>query len=786
MKLVSAYVDGRDLVLLHQTPDGLRRRAVPAAYDYFLRTGAPVPRGASAIPDVPGYLRVSCRRWDERKQQIADLTRRGIPTFEGDVSPLRRYISDHPGVSIAKPRRAFYDIETDSRISFRDAREGAARVLCWCVRTGGETRTGMLLEDTPAAERELLRSYWRAVADADCLLAWNGDFFDRPVLEARSRLLGCLPAYLQRWQFLDHMALFRRFNLNSATDGDEKASLKLDDVGEALVGHGKQPFDSSKTWEAWQAGGDRRAELLQYNIADVILMEAIEEKTGYIDQFEAICETTLILPDSRGLKPTTQVDGFMLRLGPSRGIRRKTMDYDHLPPEHKFRGAYVMKPPQFKGIVKDVHVVDFASLYPALIMSFNMSADTIDPNGSIRCPSVKTRFTSEREGLLPLAVAEAGNIRKKWRDLDKTLEPGSPEQIYAAGMSMGAKVFRNSFYGVATSIYSPYYSAELGEAITQTGAYFTSEVVIPAIRKQGWHPGYGDTDSSLFTGGTSAEVEMFVDHCNCELFPAIMKDLGCVSNHMSLEYEKQFVRMVISSAKKYAGVIKTKDGSLLKIRGLELKRGDAARLARELQKEIVTMIVRDGEESPETILEVVKRHQRHVLHDPLPVRDVQLSKSIRGSLEGYANQNIPHVRVAKELESRGAEVGDGTRIAFVIANGATSRFQNEEGGLRCIPAEDYRPDPPGNPMDADRFWLWEKMVFPPTLRFLQAAFPEADWTELESVRPKVSSFARRYIRKERKGQICLPGLSMQEMVNAPPVRTGAPTAVPTGVDKSES
>ena len=131
MKLISSYVDGRDLVLLHSTPEGLRRRAVPASYDYFLRVGTALPRGVLATPDIPGFLRVSCRRWDQRKEQIADLTRRGIPTFEGDVSPLRRFISDNPAVSIAKPRRAFYDIETDSRDPFPHARHGAARVQCW-------------------------------------------------------------------------------------------------------------------------------------------------------------------------------------------------------------------------------------------------------------------------------------------------------------------------------------------------------------------------------------------------------------------------------------------------------------------------------------------------------------------------------------------------------------------------------------------------------------------------------------------------------------------------------
>lgn len=781
MKLISSYVDGRDLVLLHSTPDGLRRRAVPAAYDYFVRSDAALPRGVIGTPDVPGYLRVSCGRWDKRKEQVSDLACRGIPTFEGDVSPLRRYISDNPTVSIAKPRRAFYDIETDSRVPFRDATEGAARVLCWCVRTGGETRTGILESDTPQAERELLRAFWNAVADADCLIGWNADHFDQPVLETRSRLLGCLPAYLQRWIFLDHMVAFKRMNLNSAEGGAEKESLKLEDIGEAIVGHGKQPFDSSKTWEAWVAGGERRAELLSYNIQDVLLMEEIEEKTGYIDLHEAVSQTTLVFPDSRGLKPTTQVDGFMMRLGPTKGIRLPTKDYDNVPPEHKFQGAYVMKPPQFSGVVNDVHVVDFAALYPSIIRTFNISLDTLDPNGSIRCPTVPARFRSDVIGMLPGAVSEMGKVRKHWRDQDKLLEPGSPEQIYAARMSMGAKVANNSFYGVVTSRYSRYYSVEIGEAITLTGAWLTSQVVMPAARSIGYHCGYSDTDSVLFTGPSIADAGLFAEHCTKNVFPPLLTDLGCVENHIVLEYEKRFVRMVISAPKKYAGIIETKDGTKLKIRGLELKRGDSGRLARTLQKEIVTQIVQDGVTDPAAILETILCHRRHVLHDPLPVADVQLSKSIRGSLESYTAADIPHVRVARILRDRGEEVGDGTRIRYVVANGASSKFQNPDGKTRVIPADDYCPEPPGNPMDCDRFHLWQKIVFPPTLRFIQAAFPDHDWGNLEEVRPKVSSFARKYIRQEDRGQLCIPGISLREMVNAPPTRTGS-----APLDSSES
>ena len=80
------------------------------------------------------------------------------------------------------------------------------------------------------------------------------------------------------------------------------------------------------------------------------------------------------------------------------------------------------------------------------------------------------------------------------------------------------------------------------------------------------------------------------------------------------------------------------------------------------------------------------------------------------------------MHVAKELEKRGQKISKGTKIPFVVTDGTPG------SPLTAIPAEDFAGE-------CDRFYLWENLVYPPTMRLLQSAFPDVDWTRFERVRP---------------------------------------------------
>ena len=49
--------------------------------------------------------------------------------------------------------------------------------------------------------------------------------------------------------------------------------------------------------------------------------------------------------------------------------------------------------------------------------------------------------------------------------------------------------------------------------------------------------------------------------------------------------------------------------------------------------------------------------------------------------------------------------------------------------MKVIPADDYDGD-------CDRYHLWDTLVYPPSQRLLEGAFPDYDWAAFADVRPK--------------------------------------------------
>lgn len=519
---VNGFVDGSDIVLLYRTEAGeLRARRRRAEWSSFHRTEQLTAahlknlRDSSfvlGISNEGAYTRVRWQAHEWRQLAIYGSARsdpphttyfkeNGLAHFEADVSPIRRFFSE-TGAHVGLPRRLYLDIETDSRVPPVAARAGKARVLCWTL-VGADERVvgrGMLEADTDDAEAALLENLWAAAEPYDQLVAWFGDEFDFPIVRKRSQLVGAKCKDFRRWLYMDHMALYERMNRNVAESGDEKASLALHRVAKEVLGYGKfEGFDGSKTYEAWLTD---RARLAEYNERDTLLLPRIEKKRGHLAMNDVICEIGRLFADTRSINPIEYVDGFMLRLGVEHGIRFPTRSRrdDDEGPRKQFAGAYVMEP-KTKGIAKDVHVLDFSGMYPSIIQTWNMSAETRRgdvpvngpvPAGCCRSPSTGVGFANEPVGILPEALRELGERRKHWTNLQASLPPGSPEWHDARRRNDGYKVVRNTFYGVVGSPFSRFFDSQVAESITQNGVWLIRKTIYEA-ELCGMRPVYGDS-----------------------------------------------------------------------------------------------------------------------------------------------------------------------------------------------------------------------------------------------------------------------------------------------------
>ena len=820
-EVLNAFVDGNQLVQLFRKEDGrvyaLRK---PAEYVSYLETKeVPVVlgrelRGSSYVTGMRAEGRWCRVNWlnDRARDAMGShpespVVKAGITVYEGDVDPVRRHFTENDTV-IATPRRCYFDIETDSRVPFSEKEK--MRVLSWAVvcHDTGRQWSGVLEEWSDASERALLEGMWAALDPFDQVVAWYGDGFDFPVIFARSAHHK-LRTDARRWLYLDHLEAFKKFNMHSAESGEEKRSMRLEDIGQSITGRGKlqtpewvkERFGDKSmgalSYELWEAGGEFRKLLVDYNVQDTTLLRDIEMETGYLELFKTVCEVCRLFPSTASLNPTHQMDGFMLRLGRQRGYRFPTKRFREN--VVKFKGAFVMQPavldPVWRakhnmedGIARNVHVCDFSAMYPSIILTWNMSPDTkaFDgtvngpiPTGMCRTPMTGVCFRTDVEGILPAALREMIRLRKFWNDKKASLPPGTSEWHDADRRSTAYKVVANSFYGVMGSPFSRYFDRYIAESVTQAGVWLLRRTMAEAEAK-GFIGLYGDTDSAFIMRADRKDFAAFVEWCNTGLYPRLLKEQGCQGNEIKLAYEKEFDRIVFTSAKRYCGSyrhykwsttctcdVKDKKGGVRpgalnvktmtcrdcgkvhevlppvrsepEIKGLEYKRGDVLRMAAELQAYTMDLLVgglhiANDAAVPTTDLEryhaKLSRVRQRILQEPLSLDDVRLSKGLSKPLREYVAKpkqdgtpaaQPPHVTVAHILKSRGQDVREGTRIDFFIQDGSTSPQQ-------VLPAEDFKGE-------CDRYHLWESLVYPATQRLLEAAFPGHDWAGWAKVRP---------------------------------------------------
>ncbi len=808
---VNAYISFDKLKVLRRETDGsLVATTLPLEYVFFVKKSdehhLESLKGKRKIVASGDFLRVACKSYDERERLCRGFKDeydiyhegyidKGVVVFEADLNPIKRWMIDS-GVQIQEPISGYMDLESDSRVPF--AEKGRARMLCWglCVYRNGELERlgGVLEKDTDACERELIKDLFYELASVDQILAWNGEAFDFEYLKERIAYLG-LPIDMRRWLLCDHMLLYQKFNMVASESGDEKASMALNRVAQSLKVAGKLKekgvgelagvdVGGAKTWEFWKSGGRNRELLLEYCVEDAATMYRIEQANAYVETLTTLAQTCGVFPDSYGMKGKAFVESFIMRLAAEDNQRSPTKYHDENEVHEKFKGAFVFD--TVRGLFENVHVCDFARLYPSIMQAWNMSPETyigkehnIDQDrfdkhvgfeGETICPITHEKFTLEKgRGLFARALDLIVEQRKVWSKKKAGLVPKSPEWLDADRRDQAYKIIANTFYGVSGSPYSRFFMKELSESVTQVGQWLIKETVKEA-EKRGYKLVAGDTDSAMIRGCTVDEFAEFVKWCNDFLYKKLITPTGADPKFISLAFEKSFSLMGNIEKKTYFGRILHFKGQYATIdtspvvKGLEYKRGDTAKLARELQEEFINEILMVGKEipstynvSPELLTSIAQRWQHRIMNGDFEFADAVIAKKIQKPIGGYGGMNakgtqvtVPaHVQVAKVLQGRGFPIYPGIKVEYVVTDGKASP-------MKVKPAMDAKKE------DLDLFHLWETVVWPAAERVLVTCFPNTNWKYYGAVRP---------ISKGRKkvlpGQL---GMGLGERKPLPPVR----------------
>ncbi|HLN88825.1 MAG TPA: DNA polymerase domain-containing protein [Candidatus Binatia bacterium] len=328
-------------------------------------------------------------------------------------------------------------------------------------------------------------------------------------------------------------------------------------------------------------------------------------------------------------------------------------------PYRPYTGGLVLSPKP--GLHENIAVLDFKSMYPNIMITYNLSPDTyVAPDepepasGVYEAPEVKHRFRKAPPGFYKEALTYLINVRSEIRQKMKNLNPRTVEYQVLDARQKAVKVITNAAYGYAGWIGAKWYIKPVAEAASAWGRHIilTSSQM---AEKAGITVVYGDTDS-LFLSYDESKVLKLKEEIKREL-------------KLDVEVDEVYKRIFFTEAKKrYAGL--HQDGSLDLV-GLEVIRGDWTEVAKKVQEHVLEIIL--TEPSPKRAIDYVHSVVADLKHRKVPLHDLIIWKTLTKPPEEYAIK-APHVEAAKILKDKGWRLTGGDKVGYVVLEGKGRLF----------------------------------------------------------------------------------------------------------------
>lgn len=329
-------------------------------------------------------------------------------------------------------------------------------------------------------------------------------------------------------------------------------------------------------------------------------------------------------------------------------------------PYRPYAGGIVLQPEA--GLHENIAILDFKSMYPSLMIAYNLSPDTyvapeepIPANKVYEAPEAKHKFRKEPPGFYKEVLSYLIQAREEIRSEMKKTDAESTEYRVLDARQKAVKVLTNASYGYAGWVGARWYMKPVAEAAAAWGR----QTILDSIKiaeKVGLKVVYGDTDS-LFVKNEPEKIE--------KLSKEIKEKQG-----LEIKPDKFYVRMFFTEAKKrYAGLLPS---GQLEIVGLEVIRGDWAAVAKKVQERVLDIILK--EQSPKKAAKFVQQFIDELRHKRVPYRDLVIWKTLTKPAEEYEIK-ASHVEAAKMLMEKGWKLTAGDKVGYVAIVGTGRLYE---------------------------------------------------------------------------------------------------------------
>ena len=414
------------------------------------------------------------------------------------------------------------DIETSSENGFPNVADTSEEILCLTVKdfttkkliVWGTREYENSRDDVEYRvfwkEEEMFKDFlaWWAENTPDILTGWNVKLFDVPYICRRiDRVLSTkYMKSLSPWNkvnereveikgrnyiyydiigvsILDYLDLYQKFTYTN------QESYRLDHIASVELGQQKLDHSEFETFKDFYTQNWQK--FVDYNIIDVELVDRLEDKMKLIE---------LALTMAYDAKVNFEDVYYQVRMWDSIIYNDLTRKNIVVPPnerhdkDSKYAGAYVKEP--VPGLYEWVVSFDLNSLYPHLIMQYNISPETLLPtkhpsatvdrilkkditvDGEYCVCANGAQYRKDIQGFLPKLMQKMYDDRvlyKKKMLLAKQENEKNPSTELVKEISrcnniqMAKKIQLNSAYGAIGNQYFRYFKLANAEAITLSG-----------------------------------------------------------------------------------------------------------------------------------------------------------------------------------------------------------------------------------------------------------------------------------------------------------------------------
>jgi DNA polymerase elongation subunit (family B) len=478
--------------------------------------------GEAVEPINPGTVR-DCREFYKKYDEIT-----GFEIY-GNDRYIYQYISekypeDEIKFDISKIKLVTLDIEVASEAGFPDVESCSEEILAitiqdytskkiitWGVKPFNNKQNNVTYHHC-ASEYELLShfiNHWMSDVP-DVVTGWNIQLYDIPYICKRlNRVLGGKTMKrFSNWGLvtegeiyvngrkhttfdvggltqLDYLDLYKKFTYKA------QESYRLDYIAEVELGQKKLDHSEFDTFKDFYTQGWQK--FIEYNIVDVELVDRLEDKMKLIE---------LALTMAYDAKVNYADVFYQVRMWDNIIYNYLKKRNIVIPPKNKsqknekYAGAYVKEP--IPGKYDWVVNFDLNSLYPHLIMQYNISPETLvdERHPTVTVDKILNQqisfemysdyavcangamFRKDIRGFLPELMEKMYQDRvifkKKMIEAKKEYEKTKNKELVKEiarcnNIQMAKKISLNSAYGAIGNQYFRYYKLENAEAITLSG-----------------------------------------------------------------------------------------------------------------------------------------------------------------------------------------------------------------------------------------------------------------------------------------------------------------------------